>query len=33
MRAYSRRNHHGLSDVAQAVVTDPGLHPELTTAP
>ena len=32
MRAYSRRNHHPLSDVARAVVTDPGLHPELTTA-
>lgn len=33
MRAYSRRNHHRLSDVARAVVTDPGLHPELMTAP
>ena len=33
MREYSRRNHHRLSDVARAVVTDPGLHPELMTAP
>ena len=33
MRDYSRRNHHRLSDVAQAVVTDPGQHPELMTAP
>ena len=31
MRAYARRNHHRLSDVARAVVTDPTLHPELTT--
>lgn len=33
MREYSRRNHHRLSDVARAVVTDPGLHPQLMTAP
>lgn len=33
MRAYARANHHRLSDVAQAVVTDPTRHPELTTAP
>lgn len=31
MRNYARRNHHRLSDVARAVVTDPGRHPELTT--
>ncbi|MEP7333357.1 MAG: GAF and ANTAR domain-containing protein [Terracoccus sp.] len=30
MRDYSRRNHHHLSDVAQAVVTDPTAHPELS---
>jgi GAF domain-containing protein len=29
MRDYARRNHHRLSDVAQAVVTDPGQHPDL----
>ncbi len=33
MRAYSRRNHHRLSDVAREVVTDPGQHPELMSAP
>ena len=31
MRAYARANHHRLSDVARAVVTDPRRHPELTT--
>lgn len=29
MRDYARRNHHHLSDVAQAVVSDPAVHPEL----
>lgn len=29
MRDYARRNHHHLSDVAQAVVTDPAAHPDL----
>jgi GAF domain-containing protein len=33
MRLFSRSNHLRLSDVARAVVTDPGQHPELTTAP
>lgn len=33
MRAYARAHHHRLSDVAQAVVTDPTRHPELTSAP
>jgi GAF domain-containing protein len=33
MRDYARGNHHRLSDVARAVVTDPGGHPDLTTAP
>ena len=32
MRDYARRNQHRLSDVAHAVVTDPGRHPELTLA-
>ncbi len=32
MRDYARRNHHRLSDVARAVVTEPGRHPELTTS-
>jgi GAF domain-containing protein len=32
MRDFARRNHHRLSDVARAVVTDPARHPELTTA-
>jgi GAF domain-containing protein len=31
MRDYARRNHHRLSDVARAVVTDPTSHPELIT--
>ncbi|MBK8468331.1 MAG: GAF and ANTAR domain-containing protein [Candidatus Phosphoribacter sp.] len=31
MRDFARRNHHRLSDVARAVVTDPTRHPELTT--
>lgn len=30
MRDYARRNHHHLSDVAQAVVTEPATHPDLT---
>ena len=30
MRHYARRNHHRLTDVAQAVVTDPDRHPDLT---
>jgi len=29
MRDYTRRNHYRLSDVAQAVVTDPTAHPGL----
>ena len=33
MRGYARRNHHHLSDVALAVVTDPTAHPELSTPP
>lgn len=33
LRDYTRRNHHRLSDVARAVVTDPGQHPELMRAP
>ena len=32
MRDYARRHQHRLSDVAHAVVTDPGRHPDLTTA-
>ena len=32
MRDYARRNQQRLSDVAHAVVTDPGRHPELTAA-
>ena len=31
MRHYARRNHHRLTDVAQAVVSDPTSHPGLTT--
>ncbi len=31
MRAYARRNHHRLGDVARAVVTDPARHAGLTT--
>ena len=31
MRDYARRHQHRLSDVAHAVVTDPGRHPDLTT--
>lgn len=33
MRGYARRNHHRLSDVARAVVTDPSRHPQLTSTP
>lgn len=33
MRTYARSNHLRLSDVARAVVIDPGQHPALTTAP
>ncbi len=32
MRDYARRNQHRLSDVARAVVTEPGRHPTLTTS-
>jgi GAF domain-containing protein len=32
MRDYARRHQHRLSEVALAVVTDPGRHPDLTTA-
>lgn len=32
MRHYARSNHHRLSDVAQAVLNDPGSHPDLTGA-
>jgi GAF domain-containing protein len=32
MRTYARNNHLRLSDVASAVVTDPGRHPALTAA-
>lgn len=32
MRGYARSNHHRLSDVAHAVVTDPASHPGLTAA-
>ena len=32
MRRYARNNHHRLGEVAQAVITDPGSHPELTGA-
>ena len=31
MRGYARRNHHRLSDVAHALLTDPTSHPELTS--
>ncbi len=31
MRSYARRSHLRLSEVAEAVVTDPSLHPEITT--
>lgn len=31
MRSYARHNQFQLSDVAHAVVTDPGRHPDLTT--
>ena len=30
MRQYARRHHHRLTDVAQAIVTDPASHPDLT---
>jgi len=30
MRRYARANHHRLVDVAQAVLTDPERHPDLT---
>lgn len=30
MRRYARTNHHRLVDVAQAVLTDPDGHPDLT---
>jgi transcriptional regulator with GAF, ATPase, and Fis domain len=33
MRRYARTNHHRLVDVAQAVLTDPGGHPDLTQRP
>ena len=33
MRVYARAHHQRLGDVASAVITDPGRHPELTTAP
>ena len=33
MRDYARRRQHRLSDVARAVVTEPGRHPELTASP
>ncbi|MFC7487187.1 GAF domain-containing protein [Knoellia sp. CPCC 206453] len=32
MRKYARSNHHRLSDIAHAVLTDPSRHPGLTTA-
>ena len=32
MRRYARTRHHRLVDVAQAVLNDPGDHPELTRA-
>lgn len=32
IRGYARRTHHRLTDVAQAVVTDPASHPGLTSA-
>ena len=31
IRGYARSHHHHLSDVAQAVVTNPEAHPELNT--
>ena len=31
MRHYARRHHHRLTDIAQAIVTDPASHPDLTT--
>lgn len=33
MRRYARANHHRLVDVAQAVLTDPDRHPDLTRRP
>lgn len=33
MRRYARTNHHRLVDVAQAVLTDPDGHPDLTRRP
>ncbi|TPG18432.1 ANTAR domain-containing protein [Pedococcus bigeumensis] len=32
MREYARRDHHRLTDIALAIVTDPTSHPDLTTA-
>ncbi|MEP6799322.1 MAG: GAF and ANTAR domain-containing protein, partial [Lapillicoccus sp.] len=32
LRAYARRHHLRLSEVAQAVVSEPASHPDLTTA-
>ncbi len=32
MRQYARRHHHRLTDIAQAIVTDPTSHPGLTRA-
>lgn len=32
LRQYARRNHHRLTDIAQAIVADPTSHPDLTTA-
>jgi GAF domain-containing protein len=33
MRRYARTNHYRLVDVAQAVLTDPSAHPDLTRRP
>jgi transcriptional regulator with GAF, ATPase, and Fis domain len=33
MRRYARTNHHRLVEVAQAVLTDPEAHPDLTGRP